>query len=442
MPSIGVSSRLVSVPAQNSAVWTQRTADITNYIGLKARLLVLYQSGTSFTGDVQLDDFNIGGNSFDPETGANGFQVPTVIDNSKIASGNLDNIQSDYDAITWTGIGSSTSAYGFFVRDPSGTPSGSTGLTSGNTGSYYFYAETSSSGSNNDIWLLSPEVTIKNDELSFYTAQYGATCGPIYAYLVVTSAEVEYSATSLDHMDRWGALDTWNYGTLDSITQFDVWQGEAAVNVAVTSTANLGVIVISETASASAAITAASSLSSVVDVSGSASIAATSNQPLITRISPVSGTAPASLSASSASGVIRSVSASVTGAASVASVCRVTAGFGGTVLLSASATSACEKISTVSASAPTIVSATANGSSVLTESAEANIEISGTSYPSVTFAVSCSGLISSTPTSIIRVVGEDWSLVPVGSEVWSDVAVGNEVWTQQQISSNGSWAAQ
>lgn len=421
MPSIGVSSRLVSVPAQNSAVWTQRTADITNYIGLKARLLVLYQSGTSFTGDVQLDDFNIGGNSFDPETGANGFQVPTVIDNSKIASGNLDNIQSDYDAITWTGIGSSTSAYGFFVRDPSGTPSGSTGLTSGNTGSYYFYAETSSSGSNNDIWLLSPEVTIKNDELSFYTAQYGATCGPIYAYLVVTSAEVEYSATSLDHMDRWGALDTWNYGTLDSITQFDVWQGEAAVNVAVNT---------------------ASSLSSVVDVSGSASIAATSNQPLITIISTVSGTAPASLSASSASGVIRSVSASVAGAASVASVCRVTAGFGGTVLLSASATSACEKISTVSATAPTIVSATANGSSVLTESAEANIEISGTSYPSVTFAVSCSGLISSTPTSIIRVVGEDWSLVPVGSEVWSDVAVGNEVWTQQQISSNGSWAAQ
>ena len=251
--------------------WTQRTADITDYIGQKARLLVLYQSGSSFTGDIQLDDFNIGGNSFDPETGTNGFQVPTTADNSKIASGNLDNIQSDYDAITWTGIGSSTSAYGFFVRDPSGTPSGSTGRTSGNTGSYYFYAETSSSGSNNDIWLLSPEVTIKNDELSFYTAQYGATCGPIYAYLVVTSAEVEYSATSLDHMDRWGALDNWNYGTLDSITQFDVWQGEVAVNVAVTSTANLGVIVISETASASAAITTTSSLSSVIDVSGSIS---------------------------------------------------------------------------------------------------------------------------------------------------------------------------
>jgi hypothetical protein len=421
MPAIGVSSRLISVPALNSAVWTQRTADITNYIGLKARLLVLYQSGASFTGDVQLDDFNIGGNSFDPETGTNGFQVPTVIDNSKIAFGNLDNIQSDYDAITWTGIGSNTSAGGFFIRDPSGTPSGSTGLDSGNTGSYYFYAETSGSGSSNDIWLLSPEVTIKNDELSFYTAQYGATSGPIYAYLVVTSGEVEYSATSLDHMDRWGALDTWNYGTLDSITQFDVWQGEVAVNVAVTT---------------------ASSLNSVVDVSGSASIAATSNQPSITIISTVSATASTSLSASSENGVIRFVSAAVTGAASVASVCRVTAGFGGTVLLSASATSACEKISTVSASVPTIVSATANGSSVLTESALANIEMSGTSYPSVTFAVSCSGLISFTPTSIIKVLGEDWSLVPVGSEIWSDVTIGNEVWTQQQISSNGSWAAQ
>lgn len=79
MPSVGVSSRLISVPAQNSAAWTQRTADITDYIGYKARLLILYQSGTSFTGDIQLDDFSIGGNTFDPETGVNGFEKQTVV---------------------------------------------------------------------------------------------------------------------------------------------------------------------------------------------------------------------------------------------------------------------------------------------------------------------------------------------------------------------------
>lgn len=194
----GVTSRLISVPAQNSSVWTQRTANISSYIGKTVRLVILYQSGSSFTGDVQLDDFNIGGNTFDPIS--QNFEVQTTADNSQIASGNLDNIQSDYDAVSWTTVGTNTAAYGFFVLDAGGTPSGSTGLTSGNTGSYYYYAETSSSGSLNDIWIRSPEVTVQSSTLSFYTAQYGATCGPIYAYLdVVGEAGVSpYVTDSID----------------------------------------------------------------------------------------------------------------------------------------------------------------------------------------------------------------------------------------------------
>jgi hypothetical protein len=60
-PTVGVTSRLISVSAQNNSTWTQRTADISDYIGCDARLVVLYQSGSSFTGDAQLDTFNIGG---------------------------------------------------------------------------------------------------------------------------------------------------------------------------------------------------------------------------------------------------------------------------------------------------------------------------------------------------------------------------------------------
>ena len=201
---------LISVPAQNSATWTQRTADISAYIGQNVRLVVLYQSGSSFTGDVQLDDFNIGGNTFDPETGTHSFQVQSVEDNSQLS--NVNYIQSDYDSVTWSSLttdGSThaTGKYGKFFRDSGGTPSGSTGNTSGNTGSFYYFAETSSTGSNNDIWIRSPEVTVNNGTLSFYTAQNGATSGPIYAYIEVTSVP----AKAVYGLGRYGDS---NYGKL------------------------------------------------------------------------------------------------------------------------------------------------------------------------------------------------------------------------------------
>lgn len=192
----------ISVPAQNSATWTQRTADISDYIGQNVRLVVLYQSGSSYTGDVQLDDFNIGGNTFDPENGANGFQVQSVEDNSQLSNVNL--IQSDYDAVTWVDLTTDsvthqTGDYGKFFRDSGGTPSGGTGNTSGNTGSFYYFAETSGTGSDNDIWLRSPEVVINDSTLSLYTAQNGATSGPIYVYLELNDAEPAQAIYGLGH---------------------------------------------------------------------------------------------------------------------------------------------------------------------------------------------------------------------------------------------------
>jgi len=430
MPSVGVSSRLISVPAQNSAAWTQRTADITDYIGYKARLLILYQSGTSFTGDIQLDDFSIGGNTFDPETGVNGFEKQTVVDNSKISSGNLDNIQTDYNAISWTGIGSSTSAFGFFVRDGFGTPSGSTGLTSGNTGSYYFYAETSSVGSNNDIWLRSPELTILNNSLSFYTAQSGATSGPIYAYLVVSSAEIygdevtpniEYSALTLDHMDRWGPLDGWNFGPLDGITQLDVWQGVASINTAITST---GIA------------------SSVVPASASASISATVSQADSTKITTAAGSVATSVTSAATPQAIKSFSAAVSGAASVSASCRFTASFSATVAISVAASSSAQKISTIAATASVSATGSASFVSVLAVSSSANIVLNSDSYQSITYSFSSSELLSLSGQSVAKIIGDDWSDVQVGSEVWSDISVGSEVWSQVPLTSNQNWAAQ
>ena len=191
----------ISVPAQNNSTWTQRTADMSDYTGQSVRLVVLYQSGTTYQGDIQLDDFNIGGNTFDPQNGKNGFQTQTVIDNSQLS--NVNSIQSDYNAVSWQDILSEGSDHqassGFFLRDSGGTPSGGTGNTAGNTGSYYFFAETSYDGSSNDIWLRSPEVTVNNSTLSVYTAQNGATCGPIYFYLELNDAEPVQATYGLGH---------------------------------------------------------------------------------------------------------------------------------------------------------------------------------------------------------------------------------------------------
>ena len=253
-----VTAPLISVPAQNSATWTQRTADITQYIGHTARLIILYQSGSSFTGDIQLDDFNIGGNTFDPETGTHGFQVQTTADNSQLSD--VNDIYSDYNAVSWTSLttDSSTHAtddYGKFFRDSGGTPSGSTGNTSGNTGSFYYFAETSSIGSDNDIWLRSPEVTITNGTLEFYTAQNGATCGPIYAYLELTGPAVSagwgrgtWSSDAFGTNDAGGVTtgwgrSTWNDGpwgrTVTAVALTGIQSASSAGSVTITAEASV-----------------------------------------------------------------------------------------------------------------------------------------------------------------------------------------------------------
>lgn len=418
---MAVTSRLISVPAQNSAVYTERTADISSYLGKQARLVVLYQSGSSFTGDVQLDDFSIGGNFYDPEDGANGFQVQSTADNSQIASGNLDNIQTDYDAVSWTTIGTTTTDYGKFIRDSGGTPSGSTGLTTGNTGNFYYYAETSSTGSLNDIWLRSPQVTIKNDDLSFFTAQYGATSGAIYAYLDAGTDEVEYSATSMDHLNRWGTLDSLDsFGTLDSIVQFDVFQAELSASIAVTATSSIGFL---------------------LDVAGTADVAITGQVSDADVVTTIAGTADIAATASASCGVIRHASASVTGAGSVTATCLIVRNFGGAVSLSATATCSGTLFKVMSATANLAVTVTATNNFVLGLAGTADMAVTATSTPAGTFVVSSAVDATLSATSTAKILGEDWSGETIGSEVWTDVTVGSEVWTQVQTGTE-TWARQ
>ena len=40
-----------------------------------------------------------------------------------------------------------------------------------------------------------------------------------------------------------------------------------------------------------------------------------------------------------------------------------------------------------------------------------------------------SGRVTTTPTVAMKVIGDDWTVVPQGTEIWTDVTLGTEVWT-------------
>ena len=175
---LGLSSALISIPAQNDATWTLRSADISGFNGAQAYVVFRYINGSDinfpFDGDIQLDDFNLGGNSYDPETSTHSFETST----SNITT---------YSTVTWNALGTGTNN-NQWNRDNLGTVSTNTGNTSGNTGDYYFYAETSGGATAGFYyWLRSPLITISSSTLSFYSAQNGSNCGSLEVYLDVTA---------------------------------------------------------------------------------------------------------------------------------------------------------------------------------------------------------------------------------------------------------------
>jgi len=173
---LGLSPVLDTVSGQ-SASWSQRTVDISDYNGATAYLVFEYTNGASdFTGDIQLDLIEIGGNTYSFETSSDGFQKNSVLN------------VSTYSAVTWTALTTGSSGGGNWFRDSGGTPSTGTGLTTAASGSYYVYAETSSPAnvSGYKFWLRSPSVVINSNTFSYYEARSGASMGTLNVYLDVT----------------------------------------------------------------------------------------------------------------------------------------------------------------------------------------------------------------------------------------------------------------
>ncbi len=175
--SEGLSSSLDSVTGQNAS-WSTRNVDISAYAGEDVRLVFIYtngSSGISYQGDLQLDDIRLDGTTYSFETSTESWQTTTT-----------DTSASNYSTASFATLGTGTSSYRW-NRDASGTPSGATGLTTADAGTYYVYAETSGTGTLGDNYILrSPVVTLgSSPTLQYAEARSGGNIGTLNVYLDV-----------------------------------------------------------------------------------------------------------------------------------------------------------------------------------------------------------------------------------------------------------------
>ena len=170
--STGFSTALDTVSGQLDG-WRQRTINISAYAGATVRLVFHYVSGSSFTGDIQLDAINLDGNAYSFESNAHSFETS--------ASG-----ESSYGSVSWQNLATAETA-GRWNKDSGGTGSSGTARTDAADGSFYVFAETTSPGSPSyNFWLRSPQITLSNNPtLSYYETRLGATIGTLNVHLDV-----------------------------------------------------------------------------------------------------------------------------------------------------------------------------------------------------------------------------------------------------------------
>ena len=192
----------------NNAAWTKRIIPLGMFSNLETkntaspRIVFKYTSGSSFRADVQLDDFKIG-NCYYWDANAHKYGTMTWnFDSTNQITSNYflttTTNTSSYFSASWTGVTTSTTS-ARWNRDCSGTPSSSTGLSSGNTGSCYLYVETSSFF-NSTAWLdtilwssttgyayqgINKVILTPNSYFEFYEARYGSNMGTLEMYVYV-----------------------------------------------------------------------------------------------------------------------------------------------------------------------------------------------------------------------------------------------------------------
>ena len=160
--------------------WITKTYDASPFVTNSCQVIIHYTSGTSFTGDAQIAEVNLGSTTWDFEVGSQGWVTTTVnsgtlTKDNYLTSGSVNPIINGTTSNRWN-------------RDANGTGSSNTGVSTsvGQNGSWYIYAETSSNGyQNKDFICASPIITVDNATFNIIFGFYGATIGPTDIYIRV-----------------------------------------------------------------------------------------------------------------------------------------------------------------------------------------------------------------------------------------------------------------
>ena len=173
---LGLTQSLFTVSDQLDA-WTQRTVDLSGYAGATVYVVFRYingSQGTSWQGDLQLDNIQVGGNTYSFENNSHGFQTST-------------NDETAYETVTWNNLTIGNANALEWNVETGGTASTSTGRTDAADGSYFVYAETSAPATNGSyFWLRSPQVTLNGStDLIFSEARLGGNIGQLDVFLDV-----------------------------------------------------------------------------------------------------------------------------------------------------------------------------------------------------------------------------------------------------------------
>ena len=172
---LGLTSSIDSISGYRAG-WRYRNIDISEYRGATVRPVFHYLSGTSYRGDIQIDDIQIDSTyaySFE-QSAHHSFQSNQT--NSSV-----------YTSVVWSTLYAGATA-GRWNIDSYGTPSSGTGETSAADGTYYVYVETSGYSLKNS-WLRGPEIVLPSDvsNMSYAEARLGANIGSLNVYLDITA---------------------------------------------------------------------------------------------------------------------------------------------------------------------------------------------------------------------------------------------------------------
>lgn len=175
----------------NTTSYEQMTANATERAALAGQtgyIVWVHYGNTSFYGDVQIDDINVDGTSYNSSGTFTSLQRPNSA--SRFPNPGTWDFQTEYTSVDqtvgWTGLTTGTSTFRWNI-DAGGTGSSSTGLTFDgpiSTDGYYIYSEASST-SNSVFWVRTPLTTFSaSPQFEYYQARYGSTIGNVECWFV------------------------------------------------------------------------------------------------------------------------------------------------------------------------------------------------------------------------------------------------------------------